>query len=101
MPVVVNVVVFGLVLAWLARRARGGGTLSRAVLLGVALGVACGALLQAVYGLDSPTVLPLAATGMHAVHAVVDRSDVVELLGPLREAGARSLLVLPIENLIP
>ncbi len=54
--VVVNVVVFGLVLAWLARRARGGGTLSRAVLLAVALGVACGALLQAVYGLDSPTV---------------------------------------------
>ena len=35
-------------------------------------------------GLESPTVLPLARTGMHAVHAVVDRRQVVELLGPLR-----------------
>ena len=52
-------------------------------------------------GLDSPTVLPLARTGMHAVHAVVDRRQVVELLGPLRSAGASSILVLPIENLVP
>jgi ATP phosphoribosyltransferase len=52
-------------------------------------------------GLDSPTVLPLARTGMHAVHAVVDRHSVVSLLGPLREAGASSILVLPIENLVP
>ena len=35
-------------------------------------------------GLDSPTVLPLARTGMHAVHAVVERGQVVELLEPLR-----------------
>lgn len=52
-------------------------------------------------GLDSPTVLPLASGDMHAVHAVVTRSEVVELLEPLRAAGARSLLVLPIDNLIP
>ena len=52
-------------------------------------------------GLDSPTVLPLARSGMHAVHAVVDRRQVVELLGPLRSAGASSILVLPIENLVP
>ena len=52
-------------------------------------------------GLDSPTVLPLAAAGMHAVHAVVPRDQVIELLSPLRAAGARSLLVLPIDNLIP
>lgn len=52
-------------------------------------------------GLDSPTVLPLARTGMHAVHAVVERGQVVELLGPLRAAGASSILVLPIENLVP
>ena len=52
-------------------------------------------------GLDSPTVLPLARSGMHAVHAVVDRRQVVELLGPLRAAGASSILVLPIENLVP
>jgi ATP phosphoribosyltransferase len=52
-------------------------------------------------GLESPTVLPLARLGMHAVHAVVDRHQVVELLGPLRAAGASSILVLPIENLVP
>ena len=52
-------------------------------------------------GMDSPTVLPLAAPGMHAVHAVVPAARVIDLLGPLRAAGARSLLVLPIDNLIP
>jgi ATP phosphoribosyltransferase len=52
-------------------------------------------------GLESPTILPLARSGMHAVHAVVDRRRVVSLLGPLREAGASSILVLPIENLVP
>jgi ATP phosphoribosyltransferase len=52
-------------------------------------------------GMESPTVLPLARSGMHAVHAVVDRRQVVELLEPLRSAGASSILVLPIENLVP
>ena len=52
-------------------------------------------------GMESPTVLPLARTGMHAVHAVVERGAVVELLGPLRAAGASSILVLPIEHLVP
>ncbi len=52
-------------------------------------------------GLDSPTVLPLAKPGWHSVHAVVEQRQVMELLQPLRTAGARSLLVLPIHNLIP
>jgi len=52
-------------------------------------------------GMDSPTVLPLARGGLHAVHAVVDAEAVADLLAPLRSAGARSLLVLPIQNLIP
>ena len=52
-------------------------------------------------GLDAPTVLPLSRTGMHAVHAVIDADDVVRLLGPLKAAGASSLLVIPIEHLIP
>ena len=51
--------------------------------------------------MDAPTVLPLSREGMHAVHAVIDAGDVVRLLGPLRAAGASSLLVLPIEHLIP
>ncbi len=52
-------------------------------------------IIELLPGLDSPTVLPLAAEGMHAVHAVVPRDRVVDLLGPLRAAGARSILVLP------
>jgi ATP phosphoribosyltransferase len=52
-------------------------------------------------GLDSPTVLPLAREGWHSVHAVVEQRQVMELLEPLRAAGARSLLVLPIHHLIP
>jgi len=52
-------------------------------------------------GLDSPTVLPLARPGWHSVHAVVEQRQVMELLEPLRAAGARSLLVLPIHHLIP
>jgi ATP phosphoribosyltransferase len=59
------------------------------------------AVIDLLPGLESPTVLPLARAGMHAVHAVVDRQQVVELLGPLRGAGASSILVLPIENLVP
>ena len=59
------------------------------------------AVLALLPGLDAPTVLPLARSGMHAVHAVVEASDVARLLGPLKAAGASSLLVLPIEHLIP
>jgi ATP phosphoribosyltransferase len=58
-------------------------------------------IIQLIPGMDSPTVLPLAVPGMHAVHAVVPADRVVDLLGPLRAAGARALLVLPIDNLIP
>jgi len=46
-------------------------------------------------------VLPLAKPGWHSVHAVVEQRQVMELLEPLRAAGARSLLVLPIHHLIP
>ncbi len=52
-------------------------------------------------GIDAPTVLELARPGMHAVHAVVDASDIVRLLAPLKQAGATGILVLPIEHLIP
>jgi ATP phosphoribosyltransferase len=52
-------------------------------------------------GLDAPTILPLARSDMHAVHAVVDAAELPRLLHPLKEAGASGLLVLPIEHLIP
>ena len=52
-------------------------------------------------GMQSPTVMPLADPGMIAVHAVVDADAVWALLGPLRAVGATSILVMPIEKLIP
>jgi ATP phosphoribosyltransferase len=51
-------------------------------------------------GIDAPTVLPLARSGMHAVHSVVEAAEVVRLLAPLKRAGATGILVLPIEHLI-
>jgi ATP phosphoribosyltransferase len=52
-------------------------------------------------GMQSPTVMPLADPEMIAVHAVVDADAVWALLGPLKAAGATSILVMPIEKLIP
>jgi len=51
-------------------------------------------------GMGSPSVMQLADPGMVAIHAVVDATGLWELLGPLRDAGASSILVLPIEQLI-
>ena len=52
-------------------------------------------------GLESPTVVPLAEDGMVAVHSVVKADDVWNLLPELQAAGARDILVLRIEQLIP
>jgi ATP phosphoribosyltransferase len=51
--------------------------------------------------MGAPTVLPLADGGEIAVHAAVDADDVWSLLPALRDAGASSILVLPIERLVP
>jgi ATP phosphoribosyltransferase len=59
------------------------------------------AIVNLLPGIDAPTILPLARSDMHAVHAVVDAADLPRLLHPLKEAGASGLLVLPIEHLIP
>ncbi|MHB1502319.1 MAG: ATP phosphoribosyltransferase [Candidatus Dormibacteria bacterium] len=52
-------------------------------------------------GMGAPSVIQLAAPGMVAIHAVVDAEAIWQHLGALREAGASSILVLPIEKLIP
>ncbi|MEZ5286076.1 MAG: cation:dicarboxylase symporter family transporter [Vicinamibacterales bacterium] len=56
LAVIANLVVFALVLGWLARRALQGAKLSTNVLLAVVLGVALGAIAQAIYGLGSPAI---------------------------------------------
>ena len=52
-------------------------------------------------GLESPSVIPLAHPGMHAVHAVVGSADVAPLLPRLKAAGASGILVMPVEKLLP
>lgn len=51
--------------------------------------------------MGAPTVLTLAEPGQIAVHAAVDADAVWDLLPPLKEAGASSILVVPIERLVP
>ena len=63
--------------------------------------IALEAIIALLPGLDAPTILPLARSDMHAVHAVVDAAELPRLLHPLKESGASGLLVLPIEHLIP
>ncbi len=59
------------------------------------------AIRRLIPGLGSPTVMQLADPSMIAVHSVVDADQVWEVLGALKQAGASSILVVPIEKLIP
>ncbi len=52
-------------------------------------------------GLEAPTVIPLAEDGMVAIHSVVERDEVWNLLPRLKAAGGRDILVLPIGQLVP
>jgi ATP phosphoribosyltransferase len=52
-------------------------------------------------GMGSPSVLDLAEEGMKAVHAAVEADEIWNLLPSLKAAGASSILVLPVERLIP
>lgn len=52
-------------------------------------------------GMGAPSVLQLADEGEIAIHAAVDAGDVWELLPALKAAGASSILVLPVERLVP
>src|SRR5204862_5166006 len=51
--------------------------------------------------MGAPTVLPLAEEGQIAVHAAVDVGEIWSLLPALKAAGASSILVLPVERLVP
>jgi len=52
-------------------------------------------------GLESPSVIPLAHSGMIAIHSVIGADDVWGLLPRLKAAGASGILVLPIEKIVP
>lgn len=52
-------------------------------------------------GMGSPSVLQLADEGQIAIHAAVDASEIWTVLPALKDAGASSILVLPVERLVP
>jgi ATP phosphoribosyltransferase len=51
-------------------------------------------------GSRAPSVVPLAETGMVAVHALVPAADVWSLLPQLEAAGGSSILLLPVERML-
>jgi ATP phosphoribosyltransferase len=52
-------------------------------------------------GMGAPSVLALTEPGQIAVHAAVDVDEIWDLLPPLKAAGASSILVIPVERLVP
>jgi len=52
-------------------------------------------------GSGSPSVLPLADPGMVAIHALVPSADVWRLLPKLEAAGGTSILLVPVERMLP
>ena len=51
-------------------------------------------------GLKGPTIMKVEANGMLAVHVVVRENHLFELVEKLKNAGARDILVVPIQRLI-
>jgi ATP phosphoribosyltransferase len=56
---------------------------------------------EIVPGSGSPSVIPLSEPGMVAVHVLVPARDVWRLLPRLEAAGASSILLVPVERLVP
>lgn len=52
-------------------------------------------------GMGAPSVVPLADNGEIAIHAAVDAGEIWSLLPLLKQAGGTSILVLPVERLVP
>jgi ATP phosphoribosyltransferase len=57
-------------------------------------------LQRVIPSLKSPTVVPLAATGMVAVHSVVAEDVFWDVMERLKAAGASDIVVVPIETIV-
>lgn len=57
-------------------------------------------IIDALPGMKSPTVMPLAQEGWCSVHTVLDEKRFWEIIGKLKALGAEGILVLPIEKMI-
>jgi ATP phosphoribosyltransferase len=55
---------------------------------------------EALPGIKSPTVMPLAIEGWSSVHTVIRETEFWEILESLQGAGAEGILVLPIQKMI-
>lgn len=59
-----------------------------------------GKITSVIPGMKSPTIIPLARQGWSSLHSVVDENDFWERIDQLKEFGAESILVVPIEKMI-
>jgi ATP phosphoribosyltransferase len=57
-------------------------------------------LTRVIPSLKSPTVVPLAESGMVAIHSVVGEHVFWDVMEKLKQAGARDIIVVPIETII-
>jgi ATP phosphoribosyltransferase len=57
-------------------------------------------LKRVIPSLKSPTVVPLAETGMVAIHSVVAEDVFWDVIEKLKQAGASDIIVVPIETII-
>jgi ATP phosphoribosyltransferase len=62
---------------------------------------ALGAIRAVLPSMGAPSVLELADPGQIAIHAAIEADQVWDLLAPLKAAGATSILVVPVERLVP
>jgi ATP phosphoribosyltransferase len=58
------------------------------------------AIINILPGMNSPTVLPLAKEGWSSLHSVVKDNEFWQVIDDLKEAGAESILVAPIEKMV-
>lgn len=57
-------------------------------------------IIEALPGMKSPTVLPLAESGWSSIHSVVRENEFWEIIDELKKYGAEGILVIPIEKMI-
>lgn len=55
---------------------------------------------EALPGIKSPTIMPLATEGWSSIHTVLDQKRFWDIIGKLKAIGAQGILVLPIEKMI-
>ena len=58
------------------------------------------AIIKALPGMKSPTVLPLAKEGWSSVHSVINEGDFWNAIDNLKDNGAEGILIVPIEKMV-